>query len=350
MSFEPGEFLTVISGDNGQGKTNLLESVWLLSGAKSFRGSKDGELIKNGCSSAHIKGEVDGDGDKKVFEIAIYGEGAEKKGRYAKINGVDYGRASGIAGRFFAVVFAPSHLNLIKGSPDVRRRFLDAALCQLYPKYINLHSRYTRALMQKNILLKRTRTHAFVVDQLDAFDKDIIECGFEIVRRRREYVTRLKPFIEKNYNSISNGAENILVRYMNDTADINAFAKGVQQARTQDLYAGFSTFGPHRDDIELLLNGADAKVYASQGQQRSAVLSIKLAEAEQILDVAGANPVMLLDDVLSELDGRRQEFLLSKIENKQVLITGCDPKLFGSHTGKHIVISGGEIVQQYSGA
>ncbi|MEG0804641.1 MAG: AAA family ATPase, partial [Pygmaiobacter sp.] len=180
-SFIPGKRLTVICGKNGQGKTNLLESIWLLSGAKSFRGGKDADLVLRGNAVAEIEAVAASKEKDDFFRIAIGGDLAQKHGRYAKLNGVDFGRAANLAGHFYAVVFAPNHLSLIKGSPDERRRFVDAALCQLYPGYLALYRRYSRALAQKNALLKDARRFPEVQQLLDSFDVELGSSGFEII-------------------------------------------------------------------------------------------------------------------------------------------------------------------------
>lgn len=327
-ALSPGDRLTVICGKNGQGKTNLLESIWLLSGAKSFRGGKDGDLVRKGAPFAEILSTAEGDTGEDAIRIAIGGETAEKKGRFARVNGVDFGRATNLAGHFYAIVFAPNHLSLVKGSPEERRKFLDAALCQLYPGYLGIYKRYLRALTQKNALLKDARRFPDVEYLLDSFDEELTAAGIEMIAHRRRYTEGLFEEAQRTYQSISSGSESCTFGYEPTAETAEELRAVILEKRPADLRAGFCTAGPHREDIEIRIGGEDARVFASQGQQRSAVLSLKLSEAQQIAATTGQQPVMLLDDVLSELDSARQDFLLSRIEGRQVFITSCEATPF----------------------
>ncbi len=339
--FIPSPDLTVICGNNGQGKTNLLESIWLLTGGKSFRGSKDAELIKENEDYSVVEGNISSADDSSLIRIFIGGEKSEKKGRSAKVNGVDYGRATSAAGKFTSVVFAPNHLSLVKGSPDGRRRFIDAALCQLYPSYITLYRRYMRQVAQKNALLKNLYKTPNALQLLDVYDDFLVDYGTQLCERREKYLLSITPDIIKNYNDISNGCEELSIEYVKSfSGDMH---DALEASRKKDVYAGFCTVGPHRDDFEITINSKSAKSYASQGQQRSAVLSLKLAEAAGIQSVTGEHPVMLLDDVLSELDDARQEYLLTRMKNKQSVVTACDAGLFNKTDGKIYVMDKGKL-------
>ena len=311
--FKPGEELTVITGANGQGKTNLLEAVWLLTGAKSFRGAKDPQLIRQGQQFGVMEGPIEREDRGEIWlRITIGVKDSPRPGRTAKMNGVDAGRASEIAGVFTAVVFEPGNLELVKGSPERRRRFIDAALCQLYPGYLATLRRYSRLIAQKNSLLKFWERTPGAAEMCDAFDADLAEalglcyrCGFEA----------------------------------------GTLAETLAASRMADRRAGFCTAGPHRDDLELVLDGRPAKNFASQGQQRSAVLSIKLAEAAVAAEVTGEHPVMLLDDVLSELDPSRQEYLLTRVRCKQTIVTACDSSLFHKAAGVMLRMESGRLLE-----
>ena len=345
-SFVPGPSLTVICGKNGQGKTNLLESIWLLSGAKSFRGSKDGDLVRRGAQFALIESAcLDEQGESQSFRIAVGGAEAPKKGRWAKLNGVDMGRATNLAGNFYAVVFAPGHLSLVKGSPEERRRFLDAALCQLYPRYIELYRRYAQALRQKNALLKDARRFAGLDELLDSFDEELARTGAELCRFRERYLAGLFPLAERNYAGISDESESCLFGYEPCADSAEGLYDLMAAARAADIRAGFATCGPHREDIRITIGGEDARAFGSQGQQRSAVLSLKLAEAAMVEQVTGTGPAILLDDVLSELDAARQAFLLGRIEGRQVFITSCDAALFDQKEGSVFKMDAGVLEQ-----
>ena len=329
----PPPGLTVICGNNGQGKTNLLEAIWLLTGGKSFRGSRDAELIRQGAEFSVLEA-VTADSERgHEMRITIGGPGTRRPGRTARLNGVDKGRASGLVGVFTAVVFDPSHLSLVKGSPQGRRRFLDAALCQLYPGYLAALRRYTRLVTQKNALLKHYSQTPGAEEMLDVFDEELARVGELLTRRRAEYLDGLFPRVCRNYAEISSGSEVLEMRFLPSYGE-EGLADVLRRSRRTDLRAGFCTAGPHREDVEFLLDGQSARSFASQGQQRSAVLSLKLAEASQAQAVTGEHPVMLLDDVLSELDTGRQEYLLTRIEGGQTFVTACDPAAFERTTGQ----------------
>ncbi len=320
----PGRELTVICGNNGQGKTNLLEAVWLLTGGKSFRGGKDAELIRRGAPFAALDAvTLRDDGVESQVRITVGPPGSEKPGRRARVNGVDRGRAASIAGGFPAVVFDPGHLSLVKGSPDGRRKFLDAALCQMYPGYLTVYRRYTRAMTQKNALLKKYEITTGAADILDALNCELAVRGEEIQRRRLAYLELIGPFAVENYARLSRGAEVLDLQYqpMFQPGELLTL---MHQHRGEEIRAGMSLYGPHREDFEITLDGHSARVYASQGQQRSAVLSLKLAEAAGVKEITGQWPVMLLDDVLSELDEGRKAYLLTRMEEKQTFVTSCD--------------------------
>ena len=304
---EPGRELTVICGNNGQGKTNLLEAIWLLTGGKSFRGGKDAELVRRGETFAVLEAvtqrtrQEDQEPDEPAnVRITVGTPDAQRPGRYASVNGSPPKRAAGLAGSFPAVVFAPGHLSLVKGAPEGRRRFLDAALCQLYPGYLATYRRYVRALQQKNALA----------------------CA--------------------NYAELSHGAERMAVRYAAqfEPGGLSALLK---QRQNEELRAGQSLCGIHREDVELLLDDQPAKVFASQGQQRSVVLSLKMAEAAAAARITGEHPVLLLDDVLSELDEGRKQYLLTRMKEKQTFVTSCDDTAFLKTDGEVYRMNGGVL-------
>ena len=341
IDFKLNPKLNIIYGENGQGKTNLLESIWLVCGSKSFRTNKDFELIKRDTNNAYIKADIiTEENEKKKIEIFIKKDiETNKVYRTAKINDVDYKKASNIAGIFKCVVFAPEHLTLVKGSPETRRKFIDACLCQLYPNYLQIFKKYTRLLTQKNAYLKSIkRTYGKTNDNelLEVFDQQLAEYGALIVKKRKEFVTGIRTIAKENYEKISGNKEILDLKYTECTENSEVqqnIYNGLVLAREKDKIVGFSTFGPHKDDIEILLNNDFAKIYASQGQQRSIVISLKIAEADFIKKITQVTPVLLFDDVLSELDQTRQNFLLNKIQDKQVIITNCDYDIFGKQQG-----------------
>ena len=340
--FEPGPGLNVICGQNGQGKTNLLEAVWMLTGAKSFRPVKDAQLIQSGAEFSVLDAVTENSAGSEHIRLTVGGPGTARPGRTARLDGGDVGRASNLAGHFGAVVFQPDDLSLVKGSPEGRRRFLDAALCQLYPGYLATLRRYSRLVSQKNSLLKNWNRTPGAELMCDAFDQDLAVQGEEISRRRGQYLELLGPMAAQNYGEISDNREHFSVRYLR-ACEPGSLAQGIRAARKNDRMAGCCTVGPHREDVEFLLEGLAARQFASQGQQRSAVLSLKLAEAGCAAAIIGEAPVMLLDDVLSELDEGRQEYLLTRMEKGQTIVTACDPGLFEKTSGRVFSMAGGKL-------
>lgn len=322
----PCEGMNIIIGDNGQGKTNLLECIWMFNGVKSFRGSKDKELVAFGCKKA-------------VSEIGFFSEERNQKAeiryengkRNVSINGIKKPAPSYLFGKITSIVFSPDHLSLVKDGPGVRRKFIDSAICQIKPKYSIALARYNRALNQRNALLKDISRFSELVDTLSVWDKELALSGSVVICERRKYIDYLSKLAGEYHNGISESKENLLIDYKSCCSEIDStmkvadeFCSVLEKNRKDDLNMGYTTKGPHRDDIEIYINQRSARMYASQGQQRSVVLSMKLAEASLVEKITGQQPVILLDDVLSELDKERQKFLLNKIKNTQVFITCCD--------------------------
>lgn len=340
----PCPTLNVVYGKNGQGKTNLLEAIWLLTGAKSFRGSKDAELIRRGQPFSIIRADVQTRDISHNIQISIQPAGSPKPGRSAKLSGADQGKASNLAGIFTAVVFEPNHLSLVKGSPEGRRKFVDAALCQLYPGYLAEYRRYLQILTQKNALLKNYNRTPGAAEMLEVFDEQMAAAGEQITRRRRQYIESIAPMAVQTYTDISSGAEKLELRYQSSFSG-SGLLEELKKSRKEDLRSGFCTVGPHREDVLITLNGQPARTDASQGQQRSAVLSLKLAEAAMAEQVSGEHPVMLLDDVLSELDDGRKAYLLSRMQGRQVFVSGCDDSIFRKTDGKLLHMQGGVLTE-----
>lgn len=333
--FVPDEGINVIWGSNAQGKTNLLESIWLFTGGHSFRGSKDSELVRlpfgEGGGSAELVMRFWGAGRQQEAKIVLR---AGK--RSAALNGVSKKTASSLVGAFCAVVFSPEHLSLVKDGPGERRAFLDGAICQVRPAYASLLANYSRTLQQRNMLLKDIPRHSELLDTLEIWDERLSGFGGAVMQERFRYTELLRPAAVDTYRGISCGREEISLSCRMTACEeegklsAQQRARGMMEAlrrsRRDDLSAGFTTVGPHRDDLQLLINGASARAFGSQGQQRSIVLALKLAEASVLETVTGEPPVILLDDVMSELDVSRQDYLLNHLEGRQVFITCCDPE------------------------
>ena len=349
MELHATDGVNVIYGENAQGKTNILEAIWLFTGCKSFRGSKDAEFIKFNEEISKINLDFSDNVRNKKSEIII---GNKKKN--VSLNGVSLRSSSELIGSFYAVIFSPSHLSLIKDGPSGRRRFLDTALCQLKPSYAEHLAGYRRALLQRNALLKDLHLSPQLYDILDSWDDQLARYSASVISERLKYIEILSQYSKKIYAGISENKESFSVTYSrNDITDINISVNDlynlererIKNARKEDVLYKTTTIGPHRDDLDIFINNVSARSFGSQGQQRSCALALKLGESEIIKKITGETPVALLDDVMSELDEKRQDYVLNHINDRQVFLTCCDPsqvlRLCG---GKSFMINGGEIV------
>jgi len=338
LTILPCDGMNVICGENAQGKTNLIEAIWLFTGAKSFRSSKDSLFIKNGEEKAVCSLEFLSEGIEKEAEIVI------KEKRNAVLNGNNLKSASLLAGSFNAIVFSPNDLRIVTDGPSIRRKFLDLALGQLYPNYIEVLRKYTRAVTQRNQLIKEYRYDSTIGIMLDVFESEIAENGKKIILYRKKYIDKLNEFLPNVYSGISCGKEELETSYICSTSEEN-LTDALFDSRKDDMFSGVTSVGPHRDDIEFKINGFNARNYGSQGQKRSVALSLKLAEAEVIKENVGECPVFLLDDIMSELDPNRQNFILNHIEGMQTFLTCCDPdNVKNLKAGKIFNISEGRVI------
>lgn len=330
--------INVICGENAQGKTNIIESLWLFSGAKSFRNSNDSQFIKFNENSAKIFTEFKMLGVENSAEIKF----SEKRTAY--LNEKKLPNPSGLAGKFNAIVFSPADLTLVTDGPEKRRRFLDIAIGQLYPNYIEILRSYSRAVMQRNRIIKDYRYDKTLSVMLDVFENEIVESGNKIINYRKKYINILNRYIEDIYSGISWGKEKIKTEYISKSGDILDL-ENIKNSRQKDMFTSTTSIGPHRDDINFKINDISARNYGSQGQKRSVALSLKLAGAEVIKEISGEYPICLLDDVMSELDEKRQNYILNHIRNWQSFITCCDTSnIKNLKEGKIIKIKNGEVV------
>lgn len=348
LSFTADNGVNVIYGENAQGKTNILESIWLFTGCKSFRGAKDAELIKFNENFAKINLEFSDNVREKNSEIII----ADKK-KTASLNGVSLRSTAELIGSFYAVIFSPVHLSLIKDGPAARRKFLDTALCQLKPAYAEHLAGFKRALIQRNALLKDLHLNSELYDMLDTWDDQLARYSACVIKERLQYIDLLSDYSKSIYSGISENKENFSVSYSRNELNKDTSVKDIylseienlKNSRKEDIISKTTTVGPHRDDLEILINDVSARSFGSQGQQRSCALALKLGESEIIKKVTGETPVALLDDVMSELDEKRQDYVLNHINDRQVFLTCCDPsqvlRLCG---GKSFLIKDGEII------
>ena len=326
-AFEPGPGVNVIVGENAQGKTNLLEAIWLFTGTKSFRSAKDSELIAFSQPQSRLTLDFVAENREQEAEIVIQSR------RTATLNGVKQSSAAKLAGVFCGIVFSPVHLSLIKGGPAERRRLIDAAYCQLRPSYVKTLSEYARILSQRNALCKARDISDAAEEMMDLWDRQLAQTGCRIIHARQRYLQRMSTVAREIYGGLSSGKESFDLTYTSTLSVIPEetpaeiavkLYEALRSHRRDDYGAGCTTIGPHRDDMEVLINGCSARSFGSQGQQRSAVLAIKLAEAALLEEVTGEKPIALLDDVMSELDHTRQEYILNHIQDWQVFITCCD--------------------------
>ncbi len=306
----------IFFGDNAQGKTNILESAYLSATTKSHRGSKDKELIRFNNNEAHIRTELIKKGNP--YRIDIHLKKNHSKG--IALNQIPIKKASELYGIINMVFFSPEDLNIIKNGPAARRRFIDGELSQLDKIYMTNLSKYNKILMQRNKLLKEIYFNPQLKDTLDIWDMQLVNCGNEIIKRRKEFIYRLGEVLSKIHNNISGNKEKLEIFYEEDVT-CEQFEEKLLKNQSKDLKFQQTSVGPHRDDISFAINGIDVRKYGSQGQQRTVALSLKLAEIKLVEECVNDTPILLLDDVLSELDSNRQNYLLNSISNIQTLIT-----------------------------
>ena len=334
----PSDEMNVIYGENAQGKTNIIEAIWLFTGAKSFRGAKDEELKRFSCEKARLKIEFEAEKIEKSAQIEINDK------RIACLNEKPLKSVSHLAGKFNAIIFSPTDLKLLSDGPKVRRKFLDMAICQLYPTYIEILRGYTKAVTQRNKILKDFKNNSSVLPLLDVFENEIALSGEKIIKYRLRYIEILKEFIPEIYKGISNGQENLEIEYISSNKSENLLTD-LKNSRKEDMFTYKTSVGPHRDDLEFKINGISAKNFGSQGQKRSVALSLKLAEAEILKKNTGEYPICLLDDIMSELDPKRQNFILNHIKEMQTFLSCCDPEtLKNLKEGKRFQIKSGEVL------
>ena len=337
ICLNPCESMNVICGENAQGKTNLIEAIWLFTGAKSFRGAKDKDFVKFGLQKSVLSLSYKSEGIENSAKIEI----SDKKTAFFNENRQK--SVSNLAGKFNAIVFSPNDLSLVSEGPSKRRKFVDTAIGQIYPTYIKILKDYTRAVVQRNQIIKDFKYDSTLSVLLDVFEAEIAENGAKIINIRKRYLNALDEFLPNLYDGISKGKEILETKYISNCSD--NLLEELKNSRREDMYSGVTSCGPHRDDIEFKINGISARSFGSQGQKRSVALAVKLAEAEVIRNKTGECPVILLDDVMSELDKTRQNFVLNHIEGMQSFLTCCDESnIENLKRGKKFIIRNGGIV------
>ena len=306
----------ILFGDNAQGKTNILESAYVSATTKSHKGSRDKEMIRFGEEEAHIRTVV----CKKDQDFQIDLHLKKNRAKGIAINQVPIKKASDLFGILNIVFFSPEDLNIIKDGPTERRRFLDLELCQLDKIYLSDLTAYNKVLKQRNTLLKDMIFRPDLKDTLPVWDEQLVEYGKRIIRRRQMFIEELFEIVQRIHMNLSGNQEMLTIKY-EPSVDSIFFEDELFLASDRDRKLCQTSVGPHRDDISFLLGDIDIRKYGSQGQQRTAALSLKLSEIELVKKSIGDTPVLLLDDVLSELDSNRQNYLLNSIHDIQTIIT-----------------------------
>lgn len=312
--------VNIITGSNAQGKTNLLEALYMMSMGKSFRTVKDHELIGFGKQFTRIKSTSFKDDRQIVVEILL-----EEGQKTVKIDGIKTTKASDILENIYIVIFSPEDLGIVKGEPEKRRKFINRELCQLKPIYYSNLARYKKILLQRNHLLKQDTINQ---ELLSVWNQEFSAAGARIIKEREVFVKKLDRISREIHKKITEDKEILTINYESNVAcretlaeQTEEFLVKLERNAKNDLFRRTSTVGPHKDDLKIMIDGIDIRTFGSQGQQRTAALSLKLAEIEIIKEETGEMPILLLDDVLSELDFSRQKFLISALSEVQLFIT-----------------------------
>jgi len=342
--FEYTDGINIVSGGNAQGKTNSAEAIFFLCTGYSPRAQRDKQVIRYGEKQAKAQGVA----VSKYGEVEVSIDFFENKNKEIKVNSVPVGKIGELLGNINSVFFNPAELKLIQESPEDRRRFLDISLSQISRSYFYSLQKYKKILTQRNNLLKNEDID-LIRDTLPVWDESLAKAGARIIYERNEYIKMLSPFSAHCHEEVTGGGEVLTVKgdykYEGTEDEIYAQFFGALGERTEkDIETGYTTVGPHRDDLKIKINGIDVRTYGSQGQQRTAAISLKLAEAEIFREKFGEYPVLILDDAMSELDGVRREKLLSMLEGVQTLITCTDAEILSFEGAKLFRIERGVIV------
>lgn len=314
IGFDPGT--NIFYGDNAQGKTNVLEAAYLCCTTKSHRGARDRDIIQFNQEESHIKLQIRKDGVPYRIDMHL----KKNKTKGIAINGLPIRRASELFGIANVVFFSPEDLNIIKNGPSERRRFIDLELCQVNKLYVHVLVNYNKIVIQRNKLLKELFFHPEYEGTLDVWDEQLVAYGVQVMRERKRFIDQLNTIIGQIHGNLTGNKEQLELRYEPNVAP-EEFAAALRRSREADKKQKTTLTGPHRDDMSFFVNQIDIRKFGSQGQQRSAALSLKLSEIELVKQLIHDYPILLLDDVLSELDSSRQNHLLKSIDHIQTMIT-----------------------------
>lgn len=332
LHIELNKGINIFYGQNAQGKTNIIESINLLATGKSHRTQKDTELIK--WEKEECKVALEYEREEIENSLDIYLKKNNKK--QIKVNGVKLNKTSELLGNLLTVIFSPDHMKIIKEGPSERRKFIDIILSQIKPGYYYNLLQYLRVMEQRNNLISESFNNKKLLDTLNIWDTQLIDYGCKLIKERIEFLNEIYQLAKKTHKNITNNKEDLNIIYKSSVPtssdDINLlkieYEKKLKLNRTSDLRRGTTQIGPHRDDIKFYINEKEVKVFGSQGQQRTTLLSLKISELEYIKNQCFSYPVLLLDDVFSELDTERQSYLMEFIKDKQAIITCTDVEYF----------------------
>ena len=319
QEIELNKNINIIHGNNAQGKTNIIEAVFLCAYGKSFRAKKDSDLIKFDESKAFVEVSY----KKSDREGKIKGEIEDKKTFY--INGVKQSKISDILGKINVVIFTPDDIEIIKDGPQRRRKFLDMLISSLRPNYIHLLNTYNKTLEQRNNYLKQIKLEKKPASMLDIWDEQLAEYSYKIFEYRKYFIEKISEKIDVFHNLITkSGKEDIKIKYISNSKDQKSFLENLRKTRDVDIKRMYTAIGIHRDDFIIYINGKPVSIFGSQGQQRTSILTLKLCELDIVKEEINDTPILLLDDFMSELDEVRRKSFLENIKGSQVIITCTD--------------------------
>ena len=326
-----------IFGDNAQGKTNILEAIFVCSLGKSFRTNQDKELINIDKDNAKIEIEY----SKKDRDGKIKLELNDKKIFF--LNDIKEKKVSDILGKIYVVLFTPEDIGILKNDPSKRRKFLNIMISQLRPMYIHILNKYNKTLEQRNNYLKQIKYENKSKEVLDIWDEQLVELGIKIYNYRKEFIEKINNKIKKIHLLTTENKENIEIKYKSNIINAEKYSEKIKEFRNIDIQKGYTNIGVHRDDFEIFINDKDASIYGSQGQQRSSIISLKLAEAETIYDEIEEYPIILLDDFMSELDKNRIKGFIKNIKDNQVIITSTEKIILEKNEIKYYNVKNAKI-------
>ena len=331
--------INIFYGENAQGKTNIIEAIYLCSMGKSFRTNKDLELIKFKENTAQIEINFQKSDREGNIKMNI------SNNKNILINKIKIKKLSELLGNIHIVIFTPEDINILKGGPQNRRKFLNIMISKLRTNYMHIYNLYKKTLDERNNYLKKIKLENANEELLEIWDEQLIKYGKIIADYRKEFIEKIKNKIKNIHNNITGNKEDIKIEYITDCLDENKYREFLKERRKLDIIKGYTTRGVHRDDFQIFLNDLLVNIYGSQGQHRTAMLSLKISELQVIYEEIGENPILLLDDFMSELDEKRRNNFIENIKDTQVIITCTDKILLNDMDAKIFNVKNGEIFE-----